>query len=202
MSPRRARLLVAGAAVIGLAIAVPFWALPNVAGSAFVHVRAVVSPRLAQDGPLVAIGAAPAVRAGGLEISVELENSYPLPVVVGTGPISFQSAVYRRDGSGHLTRVWQLGTADPAGEEGSDSPAGGGPNSGAAVVPPGISRHAITGGTNEPALASIVGTDQGIGVYYVRVWAYGIGSPLVPMALDGAVAPSEPPTDLPTAAAT
>ena len=191
------RAAVLAAAAI-LALAVPVWALPNVAGPAFVRVRAVVSPRVAASGPVVAVGASPAVRAGSVGIAVELDNWYPLSVVLGAGPHPFQTAVYRRDETGHLTRVWQMATGDPVVEEGSDSPVGGGPSGGAAVVPSGISRHSITSGTNELTLAALAVSGPGIGVYYVRVWAYGIGSPLLPMALDGSVDPLGPPSELPS----
>jgi hypothetical protein len=202
MIRRRWRLFAIAAAVAIAAVAVPVWALPNVAGPAFVRVRAVVTPRLSPSGPIVAVGAAPAVRAGSVGISVELDNWYPLSVVLGADPHPFQTAVYRHDATGHLVRVWQLGTGDPNIEEGSDSPVGGGPAGGAAVVPSGISRHAITDGSSELSLAGLAGPGSGIGVYYVRVWAYGIGSPLLPMALDGAVDPLGPPSDLPSPAAT
>jgi hypothetical protein len=181
---------------------VPVWALPNVAGPAFVRVRAVASPRISTSGPIVAIGAAPAVRAGSVAISVELDNLYPLSVVLGAGPHPFQTAVYRHDATGHLIRVWQLGTGDPNIEEGSDSPVGGGPAGAAVVVPSGISRHVITDRTNELSLAGLAEPGSGIGVYYIRVWAYGIGSPLLPMALDGAVDPLGAPSELPPPAGT
>ena len=199
MTRFRVGLAVAAAAVAILAIAVPLWALPNIAGPAFVRVRAVVSPTIAANGTEVAVGANPTVRASTLGIAVELDNSYPLPVVLGADPHPFQTAVYRRDETGHLTRVWQIAAGDPTIEEGSDSPVGGGPSGAAAVVPAGISRHDITDGTNELTLSGLSGSGSDVGVYYVRVWAYGIGSPLVPFALDGAVDPLGPPSELPSA---
>jgi hypothetical protein len=92
-----------------------------------------------------------------------------------------------------------MATGDPTIEEGSDSPVGGGPSGAAAVVPPGISLHDITDATNELALSGLSGAGADVGVYYIRVWAYGIGSPLLPFALDGGVDPLGPPSKLPSA---
>lgn len=174
-----------------------FWALPNMAGPAFVQVRAVVAARARAAGPTVAIGGAAAVQAGAIDVSVEVDNRYPLSVVVGSGRTAFQAAAYRRDSSGHLARVWQTSVNDPALEEGSDSPIGGGSAGGAAVVPSGASRHNLTGSTAGFSLIDATGAPLTPGVYYLRVWAYGIASPLVPIALDGGVDPLGPPTDLP-----
>jgi len=192
---RRTALAVAigGALVAFIAV----WALPNMAGPAFVQVRAVVAARMAPVGPTVAIGGSSTVQASAIDLSVEIDNRYPLSVVVGTGRTAYQAAAYRRDSNGHLTRVWQTGVNDPALEEGSDSPMGGSSNGNAAVVPAGVSRHAITAGGASFLLTDATGTALPPGVYYLRVWAYGIGSPLVPMALDNGVDPLGPPTDLP-----
>jgi hypothetical protein len=173
------------------------WALPNMAGPAFVQVRAVIAARAAPGGPTVTIGGGAAVQANAIDVSVETNNHYPLPVVVGTGRNAYQAAAYRRDVNGHLTRVWQVAANDPALEEGSDSPVGGPSGNTAAVVPSGVSRHQITGPATSFGLTDASGVPLPAGVYYLRVWAYGIGSPLVPVALDNAVDPLGPPTDVP-----
>ena len=195
----RAVLLVAGVLLVVAFVTV--WALPNIAGPAFVEVRAMVAGRASATGPTVAIAGRSPIQAGALDIGVEIVNHYPLDVVVGTSGPAFQAVVYRRDGGGQLTRVWQTSVDDPALEEGSDSPVGGGSTSGAAVVPTGASRHDLTGTTAGFSLTDAAGAPLGPGVYYLRVWAYGVASVLVPIALDGGIDPLGPPTDLPPPAA-
>jgi hypothetical protein len=170
------------------------------AGSAFVQVRAIVAARASSSGPTVQIGGAGAVRANAIDVSVETDNRYPLPVVVGSSRTAFQAAAYRRDSNGHLTRVWQLGVNDPTLEEGSDSPVGGPGNDVAATVPSGVSRHVISTGSTSFSLTNPGGAPLPPGVYYLRAWAYGIGSPLVAVALDNGVDPLGPPSDLPSPA--
>jgi hypothetical protein len=186
----------------GLAVILGFgflggWVLPNVAGPAFLQVRALAEPRLSATGPTVVIGGRAPVQASAIDIGLEVVNQYPLAVVVGTSRNSYQAAVYERDPNGHLIRVWQLGVNDPILEEGSDSPAGGGPDGGAAVVPSGTSRHDITGSSSPFSLTDSAGRPLASGVYYMRVWAYGIGSGLVPLSIDGGVDTLGPPPDLP-----
>ena len=173
------------------------WALPNMAGTAFVQVRALVAATAAADGPAVAIDGAAAVQAGSIQVSVEIDNRYPLSVVVGSGRTAYQAAAYRRDPNGHLTLVWGIGVNDPALEEGSDSPIGGTGSDVAAVVPSGVSRHVVAARETSFRLKDASGAPLVQGVYYLRVWAYGIGSPLVPLSLDNGVDPLGPPRDLP-----
>jgi hypothetical protein len=186
-------------AVAGMAILVAafvlVWALPNVAGPEFVEVRALVAPRASDTGPTIVIGGLAPSRAAALDVGVEVVNHYPLQVVVGTDGAAFQAVVYRRDGAGKLVRVWQTSTDDPVLEEGSDSPVGGGTSAGAAQVPTGTSRHDLTGSTAGFSLIDATGNPLAAGVYYLRVWAYGIASPLVPMALNGGVDPLGPPSN-------
>jgi hypothetical protein len=192
---RRAILaVVVAAGVVAFTVA---WALPNVAGSTFVQVRAVVTARAASSGPTVVIGGHPAIQANGVDISVEVDNHYPLSVVLGTSPTAFRAAAYLRDGAGKLTLAWQTGVGDATVEEGSDSPVGGGPADGAVVVPSGVTRHGITDGSQPFTLVNATGVALSPGVYYLKVWAYGIGSPLVPMALSGGTDPLGSPADLP-----
>ena len=169
--------LVAGATFTG------GWALPNVAGGMFVRVRAVVEPVPAGYGPSVLVGPGPAVRAGSIAIAADVDNGYPLAVVLAADPVAYSAAVYTRGSSGALIRVWQTGAGDPVIEEGSDSPVGGGNARAAVVVPPGVTRHEIAGGGSAYPLTSSTGFLPA-GIYYVRVWAYGIGSSLVPVAID------------------
>ena len=191
---RIALALAVGAAVSSFTAV---WALPNVAGASFIQVRAVVAATTAASGPSVEIGGAAAVQASAIDVSVEVDNRYPLSVVVVSGPIAYQAAAYRRDSNGHLTPVWQMGAGDPALEEGSDSPVGGATNDGAAVVPSGLTRHVMTDASTSFRLTDATGAPLPQGVYYLRVWAYGIGSPLVALALDNGVDPLGPPADLP-----
>ncbi len=197
----RRRTLLTLVLVAGMVAFTAAWIVPNVAGAAFVQVRAVVTAKPAVGGPMVVIGGGSAISATALDISVEIENHYPLGVVLGTGPAAYQAAAYRRDDSGKLIRVWQIGTGDAVLEEGSDSPVGGGPSDAAVVVPPGRSNHAITAAATPFRLVDVTGASLTSGVYYLRVWAYGIGSPLVPLALSGGMDPLGPPTDLPAAPA-
>jgi len=187
------------ASAVVLAVA---WALPNVAGPAFVRVRAVaVASATANsgDGTAVAIGSAPAVRATSVNVTVELENRYPLAVVLGADPIAFKAAIYSHDTAGRWILTWQTGTGDATVEEGSDSPIGGGSASGAAAVPSGLSRHSIASGPAAFPLVDARGLSIGPGVYYLRVWGYGIGSPLLVLNVGGATDPWGPPHDLPPA---
>lgn len=193
----RRRTLLTLVLVAGMVAFTAAWIVPNVAGAAFVQVRAVVTARPAASGPTIVIGGGSAISATALDISVEIENHYPLGVVLGTGPAAYQAAAYRRDDSGKLIRVWQIGSGDAVVEEGSDSPVGGGPSDAAVVVPPGRSNHAITAAATPFRLVDVTGASLTSGVYYLRVWAYGIGSPLVPLALSGGMDPLGPPTDLP-----
>jgi hypothetical protein len=150
----------------------------------FVHVRAIVTPLASTTGPTLVVGGAPALQASSVALVVEVQNTYPLAVVLGSDPIAYTAAVYARGATGALTRVWQTGVGEPNAEEGSDSPVGGGSSKGAVVVQPGTSRHQLAGGLGAYKLIASTGVALPAGVYYVRVWAYGIGSPLVPLFID------------------
>jgi len=193
------RLLV-GALIGALLIAfVAGWALPNIAGPAFVQVRAIATARTGSgDGATVAIAGQTTVHSGALNVTVELTNLYPLAVVLGASPTAFKAAVYRHDGTGQWTPVWHQGAADPVVEEGSDSPVGGGSAGGAASVPSGITRHPIANGSTAFPLVDARGLSISPGVYYLRVWGYGIGSPLVALAIGGATDAGTMPADLPS----
>jgi hypothetical protein len=196
-SPTTRKLLL-GALAASLAIFAFGWALPNVAGSMFVSVRAVVTPIAADTGPTVIVSSGDAIQARALSLDVEVTNGYPLGVVLGTDPIAYVGAIYAHDSGGQLSRVWRSGLGDPAIEEGSDSPVGGGTAGGAIVVPPGSTRHQVAGGASAFSLTDAAGAPLPAGVYYVRVWAYGIASPLVPFFVDVSSDPLGPPTSLPT----
>jgi hypothetical protein len=181
---------------------VAVWALPNMAGPAFVEVSALVAPRASASGPTITIAGLAPVQATALDVGVEIVNRYPLGVVVGVSGPAYQAVVYRREQNGQLARVWQTTADDPALEEGSDSPVGGGSAGNAAVVPSGASRHDLTGSTAGFSLVDATGAPLAAGVYYLRVWAYGIASGLVPIALDGGVDPLGPPAGLPAPSST
>ena len=200
---RGALALMVAAALAGLGV---FWAVPNMAGAAFVSVRAVAVPRnqagVAGAPPSVLssviVGGSPAVRASALDVSVEVVNSYPLSVVLPTSNVPFEAAVYQRDSNGKLNRIWHATGYDPTLEEGSDSPMGGTGRNSAAVITPGSTSHSIGAGSSAFALEAN-GAPLPAGVYYLRVWAYGIGSPLLPLALDGGQDPLGAPVELPPA---
>jgi hypothetical protein len=173
--------------VAGLAVAafVAVWAIPNVAGAAFVDVRAVAVAHASPGGPVTTVGGSPAVAADRIDVSVEVVNSYPLAVVVGASSSGndFQATVYRRDSEGRLTAVWRGSTSDPALEEGSDSPVGGNSSDVAALIAPGTSSHLIASGSSAFTLVGARGALVAPGIYYVRAWAYGIASPMVPISI-------------------
>jgi len=194
---RGLRLVVAIVVALAIAAFVATWALPNMAGPLFVQVSVLVAPRPGVTGPTVIIADRAPVQATALDIGVEVVNHYPLGVVLGTGRTAFQAAIYRRDATGQLVRVWQTSANDPLLEEGSDSPVGGGSSGGAAVVPSGTTRHDLTSSTAWFNLVGGPGAPLEAGVYYLRVWAYGIGSQLVPISLDGGTDPLGTPADLP-----
>jgi hypothetical protein len=179
---RRATLIGGLAALLVVFVAV--WVLPNVAGPAFVEVRVLVAARASTAGPVVTVGSVAPGRASALDVGVEVVNHYPLGVVVGTNGSSFQATAYRRGDTGKLTSVWHTSVDDPALEEGSDSPVGGGSSAGAAAVPSGVTRHDLTRSSTGFSLVDATGAPLATGVYYLRVWAYGIASPLVPIAID------------------
>ncbi len=60
---RARRAILAIVIVVGVVAFTVAWALPNVAGSAFVQVRAVVTAEAATSGPTVVIGGDRAVQA-------------------------------------------------------------------------------------------------------------------------------------------
>ena len=189
MSHRVRRLAAVGLVAAALIAFSGVWALPNVFGATFVHVRAVVTPvasaSASSGGPSVTLASGRTVRADRLEIAVDVENSYPLSVVLGSDPIAYTAAVFARTArDGSLVRVWQSDAGDPAMEEGSDSPVGGGSAKGAVVVPTGTARHVVAEGDAAFVLLGPRGTYVASGIYYVRVWAYGIASPLVPVSID------------------
>ncbi len=198
--PRAFRLALALLGLVAVGAFVGVWVLPNVAGPIFLQVRALAAPRLSTTGPTISIEGGAPVHASALDVGVEVTNRYPLSVVVGTGAIAYKAAVYRHDAGGQVTRVWQSGVGDPALEEGSNSPAGGGSASGAAVVTAGTSRHDITGSATPFALTDSSGQPLPAGVYYLQVWAYGIGSGPVPISIDDGSDPLGPPSNLPAPA--
>jgi hypothetical protein len=187
MNPAGSRRRVVAGLALGLLVGVIFtggWALPNVAGAMFVHVRAVVTPVGSTSGPQVTVASGQPVQAGSIAVSVEVENSYPLTVVIGADPVAYTASIYARGSDGKLGLIWHTGSGDAVAEEGSDSPVGGGSAQGAVSVPPGVTRHDVATGSDAFGLIRPTGSIAS-GIYYVRVWAYGIASPLVPISIDG-----------------
>ncbi len=191
----RAAVILALAAILGGFVG--GWALPNVAGAAFVSVRPVVQPVAAAGGASVSVSGGTPVRASALAIGIEIVNSYPLSVVVGSGRMSYQATVYTRDSSGRLVQVWVHGADDPALEEGSDSPdvgSGGLPSNRAAVVAPGMHRFQIT---TADTVFLLTGKGAATAVYYLQVWAFGISSGPIAISVNGATDPAGVPASLP-----
>jgi hypothetical protein len=181
---RPPRLVVFGLALVGIVAFSGLWAVPNVFGGMFVRVRAVVTPVPSAAGPSVTLASGQTVRAGQLEFSADVENSYLLSVVLPSDPVAYTAAIYAHSPSGSLVKIWQSDAGDPVAEEGSDSPVGGGSAKGAVVVPPGTARHSIASGASAFGLVRPAGAGIASDVYYVRVWAYGIASPMVPLSID------------------
>ncbi len=196
---RSAVLRTAGLAVVAV-LAVAFvgaWALPNVAGSAFVSVRPIAVLIPDSSGPAVSVAGGSPVHASGLRVGVEVVNGYPLPVVLGSGQTTFHAALYRRDAGGGLTAVWISAADDPALEQVSDSPdmgAGGLPVNRAAVVATGRSSHRIASASD--AFRQMA-SGAAKGVYYLGVWAYGMTATPLPIVVDGAVDLAGIPASLP-----
>lgn len=178
MSRRRVLLV---AAVLAALVLLPGWAIPNVVGGAFVRVTPVVTPSDA-GGPAgvdLVVGG-DRVRAASLEISLDVANAYPLPVVLGYRGPAFRAVLSRRGADGRLTEVWSA-TADDAGpQEGSDSPAGGRPDAYAVAVPPGTTRWPLAVGATALPVAGRLAP----GVYQLRTWAYGVPAEPVPLDVD------------------
>ena len=173
-----------GLALVGVVAFSGLWAVPNVFGGMFVRVRAVVTPVPAAAGPSVTLASGQTIRAGQLELSADVENSYLLSVVLPSDPLAYTAAIYAHGTQGKLVKIWQSDSGDPVAEEGSDSPVGGGSAKGAVVVPPGTVRHPIAAGPSAFGLIRPAGASLASDVYYIRVWAYGIASPMVPLSID------------------
>lgn len=161
--------------------------LPNVAGSAFVEVRAVARPAETSSSraATVVVGDGPATRAGRLELEAQVSNRYPLPVVVGFRGPAFRAVIYSRPPDGVLERVWEASLDDAVLEEGSESPAGDS-GSRAAAIDPGSTTRPVATGQTAFRWRTHSGAALAPGFYFLRVWAYGIPSGLTPIALTDA----------------
>ncbi|MDQ3871420.1 MAG: hypothetical protein M3301_07390 [Chloroflexota bacterium] len=176
--------------LVALAIAAAFTfavLLPNVAGSAFVQVRAVARPEGSSSAraATVIVGDGPATRAARLELDAHVTNRYPLPVVVGFRGPALRATIYLRKEDGSLEGVWQTTLEEAALEEGSDSPADGGASR-AAPLDPGSTTKAVATGDTAFRWESRTGARLGTGLYFLRVWAYGIPSALTPLSITDA----------------
>lgn len=158
---RRLTILALSLVFVGL------WLVPNVAGQAFVQVHATS-----------------AQRAGTLEIRIDVVNTYPLPVVLGFDGPAFRAVVYREEQPGQMIAISEVTGEDPRLESGSDSPGGGESSSGS---PDGEDRVAYVEsgemGSQRtllrwPSMPPMAQSDR----HLVRAWAYGVASPLLPVA--------------------
>ncbi len=191
----RAAAILAVAALVGGFVG--GWALPNVAGAAFVSVRPIVEPVTATGGASVSVSGGTPVRATSLAIGIEVVNRYPLAVVVGSGRMSYQATLYTRDAGGRLVQVWAHGADDPALEEGSDSPdvgSSGLPSNRAAVVAPGTHRLQVTA---PDSVFPLTRAGAAKAVYYLEVWAFGISGGPIAISVNGGTDPAGIPASLP-----
>ena len=162
VGPIRRVVLATGLALAAVATVV-LYLLPNVTAASFVSVRPVVSC----DGRI-----APPDRPVGscsdrLEVSVSIDNGYPLPVTLGFGGHAFEANLTRAEGG---PAVWTAVADDAALEQMSDSPDGSGGR--AAVVPAGTSRPTLAW----PLVVDLRARRLPPGRYDLRVRAYGLDS--------------------------
>jgi hypothetical protein len=165
--PRRGavRLLV----VAGALLLVFGWLTPNAAAGWLAAVRVYASC----DGgtPVAAPHALPC--DGRLRVTFAVEDHYLLPVTASFDGPAFAITLSALGPGAAATPAWAVSADDPALEEGSDSPAGGG--SRAALIAPGVTWPSV------PGLAAQATLDLGTsripqGTYALRVTAYGLTS--------------------------
>ena len=162
-------------------------------GPAFVQVSALVAPRGSATGPTITVAGLAPVQATALDVGVEVVNRYPL---IGRRRHRRAGLPGRRlpaRPDGQLAR----GLADERGRSGAR---GGlrltGRRRVGRAAPRSCrrARRATTSRARRPgfSLVDATGAPLAAGVYYLRVWAYGIASALVPIALDAGADPLGP----------
>ena len=169
----------AGAALIGVALlaVATVWAIPNLAGRAFVEVRLVASPSAGEPGwsqRRILLGDGPATVAGAIRLAVRIEGRYLLPVVVEATdpPLRVELRAQLEDGTSRT--VWIVSGSAAELEQGGDSPDG--PAAGRAVlVRPGPLDLPI-GPAGGIGLQDASGGDLPAGRYVLQAWAFDIPS--------------------------
>jgi hypothetical protein len=175
-----------GAALIGVALLAvgTVWAIPNLAGRAFVEVRLVAWPAAGEPGwsqRRILLGGGPATVAGAIRLAVRIEGRYPLPVVVEATdpPLRIELRAQGEDGASRT--VWSVTGTAAALEEGADSP------DGPAVGKPVLIRPGELELPVGPALGVRLtdGADAGLAVgnYVLQAWAFGIPSGILQLTL-------------------
>ena len=177
-SLRLPRPLLAALALVGAVVVSLAWAVPNIAGAAFVSVRAVVVPidgaAASSPGPRIRL-ADGSVRAGGVRIDLELTNRYPMPVVVAFRGPAFDAWLQAPGGGAAGAAAWQSAVDDPRLEQDVDSP-GGSSSTRVVVIQPGSHVVSMTpdGATLDPSASPALTAPA---TYRLGVSAYGIAAP-------------------------
>lgn len=173
--PRIVGLLVAGVVIVG-------WATPNIAGDAFVSVRAVVVPlpgasAAAAGGSGLGLADGAAAPSDRVRIDIEITNRYPLPVVVTFQGPAFDARLWPPSSTGLASApsvAWHASADDPELEQDVDSPAGGDANR-VVRVQPGTRVVSMTSAATVDLSDLPAGATPG--TYSLAVSAYGIAAP-------------------------
>lgn len=168
---RRAAVALLG---IALAVAVVAWAVPTFGGRAFVEVRVRVVPIVGEPatGRSIVLPDGSNADSARLRVVIEIQNHYPLPVLIDFRGPAFRATVIDRDSSGGPP-VWQASADDAAIEQGDESPDGG-DSPRVTLVAPGTTLLPIS----DPGMTVDVaaGTVFEPGIYSLQVSAYGIAA--------------------------
>jgi len=182
MSPRRRD----GAALGALALVVVggVWAVPNVAGPAFVDVQLIATPVAGEPGAgqrLITLGDGPTMVAVAIRISISIEGRYPLPVVVPWTDPPLRVELQAQPDEGVGSTVWTLTGSAAELEGGADSPDGPA-GRGLVLIRPGWIELAI-GSSDGSRLVDDAGADLAVGRYVLQAWAFDIASATLPLEI-------------------
>lgn len=174
MTRRRAGAVLLAAA---LAVAIGVWAIPNMAGRAFVDVRLIATPVSGEPSSQrqIALGGAPPTLATALKLEIRIEGRYFLPVVVPTRSSPPLKVELRADlGDGQSASIWSVtGSAAELEDEG-DSPDG--PDATGLVLVRSGQLDLPIGPAEGVALADASSGPLAAGDYVLQAWAFGIPS--------------------------
>jgi hypothetical protein len=175
MSPRRRAGVALGA--LALVAVGAGWAVPNLAGSAFVDVRLVAAPvpgKPSASQRHVVLDGGPSALAGAIMLTVRIHGGYPLPVVIRSTdpPLRVELRAQLEDGTSRT--VWIVSGSAAELEQGGDSPDGQAAGR-AVLIRPGP-RDLPIGPAGGIGLQDASGTDLPAGRYVLQAWAFGIPS--------------------------